>query len=123
RDDSGVEHVDAGAREARRDGGRDELSRDARIAREHRARSTSLGAPTLGVTALGQNRRRSLGEPEGEVPGDDITVRQPPNSVRSEESAHERGARRSALRELRGLAGLLETGLLTFDDAGVTREE
>src|SRR5690606_37588153 len=29
----------------------------------------------------------------------------------------------SALRELRGLAGLLETGLLALDDAGVAREE
>src|SRR5690606_9388770 len=66
--------------------------------------------------------RGSLGEAEGEVAGDEITVRQPSDPVRAEQSGHEPSAC-LALRELRGLAGLLETGLLALDDAGVTSEE
>src|SRR5690606_22941539 len=65
-----------------------------------------------------------LSEPEGQVGGDDFTVRQPPDSVSTEETRHARNPCAClTLRELRRLAGLLETGLLALDDAGVAREE
>ena len=59
---------------------------------------------------------------EGQL-GGEFAVREPPNAVRAEEPRHHASARRSALRVLRRLAGLLETGLLALDDARVTGEE
>src|SRR5690606_6428004 len=64
------------------------------------------------------------GEAEGQLGGDHLTVRQPPHPVGSEETRHARiPGERLALRELRGLASLLEASLLALDDAGVARKE
>ena len=52
RDDPGVEHVDAGAGEPGRDGGGEELARDAGVAREDGDGSPPLGAAGIGVMPL-----------------------------------------------------------------------
>ena len=53
-DDSRVVHVDAGAREPGRDGGGEELARDARVAGDDGLGALAGGAPRLGAAALRQ---------------------------------------------------------------------
>ena len=63
----GVEHVDAGAGEPGRDGGGDELARDARVAGDDRHRSLAGGTPRLRAAALRQDSSSCLSKAEREV--------------------------------------------------------
>src|SRR5690606_22369810 len=111
--------VDACAREARDDGGLEELPRGARVAAHDGARAVALER---------SRRREDVCCGDGQVEGElrrEVTVGKPTDPVRAEEAAHRWSAegRASALGVLGRLAGLLQTRLLTLDDAGVAREE
>ena len=84
RQDAGVEHVDAGGGEPRRDGGGEELARDARVARDDGGEALAGGLARLGGTALAQDDGSRLGQGECEIGGEGA-VGQPPHPVRAEE--------------------------------------
>ena len=67
RDDAGVEHVDAGAREPGRDGGGEELAGDAGVARDDGDRAATRRAEFVGVASLGEDGGSRLGEAQGQV--------------------------------------------------------
>src|SRR5690606_34134566 len=60
--------------------------------RQHCGRSLAAGAKLFGMTARREHPGGSLGQPEGEVGGDDIAVRQPADAVRAEEPRHGSGS-------------------------------
>ena len=90
RQHAGVEHVDAGRCEARLDGSREELARDAGIAGDDGGESLARGLARLGSTALAQDDGSRLGQGESEIGGEGA-VGQPPHPVRAEQR-HRSGA-------------------------------
>ena len=64
RDDAGVEHVDAGAGEPRRDGGGDELAGDARVAGDDGDGALARGAALLGVRPWPRTTAAAWARPE-----------------------------------------------------------
>ncbi len=80
RDDPGVEHVDAGAREAGSHGRRDELAGHPGIPGDDRDGS-SPGIPGV----LAEHVRGGLGQAQGEVGGDGLAVGESADAVRAEE--------------------------------------
>ena len=84
RQHAGVEDVDAGRRETRRDRGREELARHAGVAGDHGGQALAGGLAGLGGTALAQDDGGRLGQGQCEVGGEGA-VGQPSHPVRAEE--------------------------------------
>src|SRR5690606_38657613 len=72
-------------REPRRDGGAQEVARDARIAGDHGLRATSLGAARLCRTPLAQDDSSRLGQGESKV-GSEGAIGEPSHTIRAEKS-------------------------------------
>ena len=110
---AGVEHVDAGAREPGRDGGGEELARDARVARDDGRRAAAGGARASAWRPLPRTTAAAWARPQGEV-GGEVAVGQPPDPVRAEEPRHaaRAGARISASRTADALRAFLRPAFL-----------
>ena len=113
-----AEHVDAGGGQAGHDRGLEELPGDAGVAADD-----GPGPVPLEVTGLAEHVGSGHGQVERQL-GGQATVGQAPDPVGAEEpSSPVLRRQRSALAVLRRLAGLLQTGLLALDDAGVTGQQ
>jgi len=73
------------------------------------------------VTALGEHQSRTLLQAHDDVCRE-FAISEPSDPVGAEETTHVLGAR-LALRVLRSLTSLLETGLLALFHAGIPRKE
>ena len=85
-EDASVEHVDAGAREARGHRGREELAGHASIAAED-----GRGAMARELASLAQYSRGCHGEPDGQL-GRHIPIRDSTHTVGTEQARHARNA-------------------------------
>ena len=84
RKDAGVEHVDARGGESRRNGGDEELPRDARVARDDGGEPLARGAAGVSGASLAQDDSGRLGQGQREIGGEDA-VGKPSYAVRAEQ--------------------------------------
>src|SRR5699024_3118695 len=118
RNNTGIEHIDASRCEARHHSRRNELAGHPRIASDDCRSSVTLGA-----CVSTENECGGLSQVQGQLSGD-INAGEAPNPVSSKQTCHECGSLpRLTLRVLWCLAGLLQTGLLTFLDTRIAAQE
>ncbi len=87
-DDPGVEHVDAGGGEPGGDGRAEELTGDARVARQDRAGARSTGRPTgVRMVSVCEHGRAGLGETQSQR-GRQLAVGETTNTVGTEQTRH-----------------------------------
>ncbi len=84
RQHAGIEHVDTRGGESCSDGRREELTRDAGIARDDSGQALACGTAGIGRATLAQDDGSRLGQGECEVGGEGA-VGQPPHAVRAEQ--------------------------------------
>ena len=84
RADAGIEDVDPRGGEACRDGGHEELPRDARVARDDGGEPLARGAAGVSGASLAQDDSGRLGQGQREIGGEDA-VGKPSYAVRAEQ--------------------------------------